>query len=99
MPGEEATPLWRVGKADAGTKAVLHRRNFRVGALAQRQRLQPQRSAGIAFRLSGQLVEQVCWLAIVGPGQAGVDGQVLLDLPVVAEVQEGVILAEIQVWI
>src|SRR5262249_50717155 len=99
VAGEVASPLGRVGKSNAGTEAVLDRRDLGIGADIERQRLQPQRRAGIAFSGSGDVVEEIRGLAVVSPGQPQVQGQVLADLPVIATVQECVIFAEIKVWL
>src|SRR5947209_3617386 len=107
MSRQEAAPLRGVRKANARTKAVLHSRALGVGPGVQSQRLQPEcatvggnatrSDVALGFTLACVLVEQVRRLAIVGPGQAEVQRQVLADLPVVATIKEGVVFAEVQV--
>src|SRR5262249_51792008 len=92
ISGQEAAPLRRIDKARRRSKAVLGSRNGGVGATAQGQRRIPEGSRRVAFALCGDGIEQVSRLAVVGPGEAELDGQVLADLPVVAAVNEGVIL-------
>src|ERR1051326_2402312 len=68
------------------------------GARRQRNVLAPERGSSIAFALCGQIIEQVCRLAIVRPGQAKIQHKVLSQLPVVAKVEERIMLAEIERW-
>src|SRR5689334_3929097 len=96
MPGDKAAPLRLIRKSDAWTKAVLHSWNGWIGAYGERQTLQPQGGTRIGFTFIGNVGEELRRVAIICPRQAQVQRQVLADLPVVATIEEGVILAEVQ---
>src|SRR5690242_15630885 len=96
MTGQETTPLRRVHKAHSRPEAVLRSRDGRQGADAERQGRVPEGGCRVALTLGGDVVEDVGGLAIIRPGQASLYCKVLRDLPVIAAIQEGVILAEIQ---
>src|SRR5215469_635851 len=87
---EPSTPLRRVGKSYARTKTIGGRVNRRERARRERDRRVPERRCRIRFALGGDVMEQVCRLAIVGVGQTDVHGQRASGLPVISDVAEGV---------
>src|SRR5215831_16178312 len=96
ITGQETTPLRRVHKAHGRPKAVLRSRDGWQGANAERQGRVPEGGCRVALTLGGDVIEDIGGLTIVRPGQASLYCKVLRDLPVIAAIQEGVILAEIE---
>ena len=96
MACNKATPLRSIGKSRARAKAVLNRRVGRIGPYRQRQGLQPEAPLRVGFAFVGYISEQLGRVAIVGPGQSQVQCEVLADLPVIATIEESVILTEIE---
>ena len=96
VSGDKAAPLRSIGKSRAGAKAVLDRRVGRIGSCGQWQALEPKRRCRVGFPLIGYIREQLRRVAIVRPGQSQVYCEVLADLPVIATIEEGIVLTEIQ---
>src|SRR5215467_6949553 len=96
VTGEEPAPLWRVGKAKARPKAGLGGIQFWEDARRQWNVLAPEGGGRIGLALRGQIIEQVRRLPVVGPGQAEVQGQIGENLPVIACIEERVMLAEVE---
>src|SRR5215472_16624134 len=83
-----SAPLRRVGKSYAWTKTIRGRVNLRKRARRERHRRVPERRCRIRFARGGDVMEQVCGLAIVGVGQTDVHGQRASGLPVISNVAE-----------
>src|SRR4029077_12937564 len=96
MAGDSSAPLWLKRKSKHGNVAVLHRWNGWVCPHRKRQGLQPESGSRIAFALCGDVREQLRRVPIIRPRQTQVQRKVLADLPVVATIEEGVILTEVQ---
>src|ERR1700704_5229974 len=58
MPGQESTPIRRIGKSKAGTEAGGWGIEFGRGALRKRNVLAPECRSRIAFTRGGQVIEQ-----------------------------------------
>src|SRR5215467_2442186 len=88
----------RVGKACARTILVGWCSNPRNGAGGKGHCRIPERSGGIAFPRGGEVVEKIGRLAVVAPGQAQIQGQTTINLPVVSDIDEGIVLAKVERW-
>ena len=86
----------RISKSHARAEAGFGGIEMRECALRKGNILTPQCGGSVALALCGQVIEQVCRLTVIGPGEAQIQGEVLADLPVIAGIEEGVMLAEIQ---
>src|ERR1700739_3682209 len=85
----------RPRKTCAGSEEVVLAGQQRGGGDGGGQRRIPQ-WVRARLLLGGGRVEELGGLAVVAPGDAKVKGEVGLDLPVVAGIGEGVMLAEIK---
>src|SRR5205823_14703655 len=95
VSGQEPSPLGRVSKAQAGTKAVLGSRNLGKRTNGKRQRGIPE-PARTGFPWRSNRVEKVGGLPVIRPGEAEIQGEALPYFPVVSSVQEGIMLAEVE---
>src|SRR5262249_48443611 len=93
-----SAPLRGICKPCARTILVGWCSNPRNGAGGKGHCRIPERSSGIAFPRGGEVVEEIGWLAVVAPGQAQIQGQTTINLPVVSYIDEGIVLAEVECW-
>src|SRR3989442_15181736 len=96
VAGESTAVSWRPRKTDARSPAVLRCRDRGEGGHGRRKGGIPQRSRALCV-CKRAVMEQVGWLAVVGPCDPEVQRQVVFDLKVVTEVREGIPLPEGQI--
>src|SRR5258708_33687581 len=96
MASYETAPLRLVSKSDAGTKAVLDRWNLWIGTDGQWQRLQPKCCCRIGLAFRRNVCEKLRRVTVIGPSQSQIQRQVLADLPVIATIDKGIVLTEVE---
>src|ERR1700739_35036 len=98
IAGEFAAEPRSPGKTHGRSPTILRRIERREGGDGKGQ-LWVEKGIRSGLIRSGQLIEEVCRLTVIGPIDSQIQGKVFLYFKVVSEVKESVLLSEIEVRI